>query len=546
MEKENGRKHKGTFAGRLLSVAREYVFPDPRRLTMVLGGLAGAAALAFFAVDFFLLKKSLSASGPVSSYHAKFEKDCQACHEPFGAVTNAKCSVCHEKTGDALGVYTFAAHQIYRSGEASRLKTPTEKEQSETACVLCHQEHRGRAALITNVADTRCVTCHLYGSFNAGHPQFDFAAEKMPDDSTLQFTHAKHVQEVMKREKLVDVERACLYCHNPRPDGRHFEAIAFATHCQACHLTGNVETPALKIKNPLDFATPGVETLERLRQRGGLAAARLRFVSPADFTIKPGERLVKSPVHHEDAWILENLRRLRQTLAGENDFDDLMKAAGKIQSQTPAASTVETYQAALNLLEDYAQALRSRPEREVQLELVRIDSLLKATRNALRRQPAVSWAMNFVPPPAQTNRTLAPAQIEEINALAENLTKPCRQCHLVENAAILRVQKDQRILARAEFNHRAHILQRRCLECHTGIPILPPGKAAPAESAGANGGAEPAAMAAARDRAAIQNVPAIENCRQCHNTSETSNRCVTCHYFHPNKTQRSSMLLYLD
>ncbi len=539
MEKENGKKPKGTFGGRLLSVAKEYVFPDARRAAIVLGSLAGLASLAFFAADFFMLKKSLTASGPVSSYHAKFEKDCNSCHEPFGAVTNAKCSVCHEKTGDELGVYTFVAHQIYRSGEASRIKAATEEETSETACVLCHQEHQGRNAFITSVPDTRCINCHVYGSFNVNHPQFDFVAEKIPDDSTLKFTHIKHVKDVMKREKLVDVERACLYCHNPQPDGRHFEPIAFETHCQACHLTGNVATPAMKIKNPLDFMTPGVETLETLRARGGLTAARLRFVSASDFTTKPGDRMVKSPVRHEDAWIMENLQRVRQTLLGENDFDDLVKASGKLRAQNSAGFSKATYQEALDLLEKYAEALRSRPEREVQLELVKIDSLVKATRNKLRQQPVVLKEMALVPPPRQMNAALLPAQIEDLNALADNLTKPCQECHTVANASIQRVQKEQQILARAEFNHRAHILQRRCLECHTGIPILPPGNTSPP-----SGETKPAP--AWQDRAAIQNIPGRENCQHCHNPAETSNRCVTCHYFHPNKTQRASMLLYLD
>jgi len=532
VEQEKGKKHKGTFGGRLLSVAKEYIFPDARRAVMVWGGLAGMASLTFFALDFFVLKKSFTASGPVSSYHAKFEKDCNSCHEPFGAVTNAKCSVCHEKTGDNLGVYTFAAHQVYRSADAGRLKPATAQEQRDTACVLCHQEHQGREALITHVPDTRCINCHAYGSFNEQHPEFDFVTAHVPDDSTLKFTHVKHVQEVLKREKLVDIERACLYCHNPQPDGKHFEPIAFTTHCQACHLNGNIETPALKIKNPLDFMTPGVETLESLRLGGGLTAARLRFVSASDFIMKPGGRLVKSPVHHEDAWILENLQQLHHMLTVPDDLEDLLKVSGRTQAQNPTAASAAAYREALDMLEDYAEALRQRPEREVQMELMKIDSLLQATRNKLRRQPVLARELAVVPPPAPLNATLPPAQREEINALADNLTKPCQECHMVAQASILRVQKDQQILSRAEFNHRAHILQRRCLECHTEIKFSAVGESKPA--------------GAWQDRAAIQNIPALENCQQCHNRVETSNRCVTCHNFHPNKTQRASMLLYLD
>jgi hypothetical protein len=58
--------------------------------------------------------------------------------------------------------------------------------------------------------------------------------------------------------------------------------------------------------------------------------------------------------------------------------------------------------------------------------------------------------------------------------------------------------------------------------------------------------ADSLAMAKVIDRSSIQNVPKIESCTECHNSSESSNRCVTCHYFHPNKTNRSSLLLYID
>jgi len=215
-----------------------------------------------------------------------------------------------------------------------------------------------------------------------------------------------------------------------------------------------------------------------------------------------------------------------------DDLEDLLKVSGRTQAQNPTAASAAAYREALDMLEDYAEALRQRPEREVQMELMKIDSLLQATRNKLRRQPVLARELAAVPPPAPLNATLPPAQREEINALADNLTKPCQECHMVAQASILRVQKDQQILSRAEFNHRAHILQRRCLECHTEIKFSAVGESKPA--------------GAWQDRAAIQNIPALENCQQCHNRVETSNRCVTCHNFHPNKTQRASMLLYLD
>jgi hypothetical protein len=527
------RRKKGTFGSTKLSISRTYVFPDKRAAMIVIGSLAGLGVLTYFVIDLIFLKSSLTASGPLSSFHAMFEKDCVACHEQFVAVSNEKCSICHEKTGDELGVYTFAAHYMYRSGDRQRIQSSASAK--EHPCYLCHQEHLGREAFITNVPDSRCTSCHVYGSFNKNHPQFEFVAKQIPDDSTMRFTHLRHVKEVIKREKLTDIERACLYCHNPEPDGKHFASIDFDRHCTACHLTAKMETPALRVKSFDDVTKPGVETLEMIRQRGGPGTQWAAFMNPNEFTLKSGNRLIKSPIYHEDAWVMENLRVLRRALhpAAQNtnaEFLELLKTSGPVDSLQAATLSVDIYQEAIQKLQENTKALRGRPEREVQQDLAKIDSLLKATQKRLRRQSNPGMNAKFLLP-AKASADVMPA--EELNFLVDDLTKACRMCHVISNAAILRVRNEQQVLRRAEFDHRAHILQRRCLECHTAIPIL----AQIADSTAAPKFA---------DQSAIQNIPGIENCRQCHNAAETSNRCVTCHYFHPNKTNRSSMLLYLD
>lgn len=527
-ERENGKKNKGAFGKFALAVTKKYIYPASRKRMILFGAIAGLALFVFYLADSVFLQSSLTTSGPLSSYHATFEKDCGACHEKFQSVTNANCSVCHEKAGDKLGIYTFAAHQVYRSGDLKRVKSPHE----EQACVLCHQEHMGREAHITNVADAQCLACHEFGSFNKQHPQFEFAAKHMADDSTLKFTHIRHVQEVVKREKLVDVERACLYCHNPQPEGKRFAPIAFETHCQTCHLTQNVETPALRMFNAEEPNVPGVITLEAMKNDGSPRAHAANFISPNEFQSKPGNRLVKTRVYHEDPWIMENLRRLRERYYPASEFEELLKTTGTLASSNQTLLTKQVYEEAVQTLENYAAGLRSRPEPEVQLELVRVDSLLKTTRNKLQR---AGLDAHFMMPSMKKSN----ARNAEADDFVNNLTKPCQECHTVSEASLRRVQKDQAIFVRAEFNHRAHILQSRCLDCHTDIPIL----AAKSDSA-TNGGAM--VLAKSKDRSAIQNLPRIENCQTCHNADETSNRCVTCHVFHPNKTQRTSMLLYLE
>ena len=113
-------------------------------------------------------------------------------------------------------------------------------------------------------------------------------------------------------------------------------------------------------------------------------------------------------------------------------------------------------------------------------------------------------------------------QIAEIEAFAERVAQPCRKCHTVSQATIRRVQTDQSILRRARFNHRPHVIQRGCLDCHERIPF-----------ADLVGSRRP--VGAEIDAATIQNIPAIATCRQCHTADLVSDRCVTCHEFHPSE-----------
>jgi hypothetical protein len=133
----------------------------------------------------------------------------------------------------------------------------------------------------------------------------------------------------------------------------------------------------------------------------------------------------------------------------------------------------------------------------------------------------------------QVNPALSKEELNALKTFSLDLTEACRKCHVVSNASILRVQKDQRVLRRSEFNHRAHILQRRCLDCHNKIPIADLMKTT-------------AAIDPEKDRSAIQNLPLIQDCKSCHAPDLVSQRCVTCHEFHPDKSRTSRMLLYLD
>ena len=519
---EKKKKKKGTFTNLRLDVTKKYVFPASRAKMVIVGLAAVGLILAYTGFDSLFHHNGFISQGPISSKHSAFESNCANCHlqtgslVPLGTVTNDKCSVCHEKFGDKLGVYSYGSHFVFRSGDLTRNRS----RDHEDACFSCHVEHKGRNANIALVSDARCIVCHQYGSFTDTHPQFEFLRSQVPDPAHLKFPHVKHVIEVKKHEALEDNERACLYCHNALPDGKGFQPISFDKHCSGCHLKGEDETPPLRVKSSANV--PGVEMLNMIRKRKGPTSQGMASLSENEFR-EAGGQVIKHPVRHEDPWIMENLRLLREEIFPESGLAGLLNASADV----PNKDVRVLYQEALNTLKEYAGGLRSRPESQVQNELSRIDVELKEIERALNDPYTPFDRSKFLPVEANPR-----ININEFQAVVDGLTSTCRRCHLVENATIVRVQKDQRVLRRAEFNHRAHILQRGCLDCHYRIPI---------REALDN----PSAIDASKDVASVQDIPGIETCQQCHRAEGASNRCITCHYFHPNKTQRSNLLVYV-
>lgn len=538
-DQEKEQRKKGTFGDSRLEVTRKYVFPLSRKRMVQLGGIGCIVLLVYFFVDSLLLSNGFVARGPVSSNHANFESDCAKCHESFRSVSDRKCQSCHEKTGDNLGVYTFAAHYVYRSGQrAARLASAKKQhEENEQPCATCHPDHLGRSAMITNVSDGRCIVCHRIDSFNTNHPQFEFARKQQPDASTLIFTHIHHTKLVLEQKlnKSVDIVKACLYCHNPEADGKHFKPIDFDMHCAgSCHNPVAPETPALTIVDGSD--RPGVETLDMIRRRRGLGTRWAFYSNPNEFR-NEGARVVKSPVYHKDPWILENLASIRRMLYPNLGLTDLLNATGEPGTDDRA----DLYMEAVGTLKNYRTELAGRPEPEVQAELGRIDSLLKIAQQRLMDPDMNATNSGFLTSAWNENPALTSDQRGEFARFANRLTKDCQKCHRVEQASILRVRSDQRVLKRAEFDHRAHVIERPyCLDCHNEIPVE---QVLLGDSA-AVASLKPATDAL--DSAKTQNIPRIENCFQCHTPGAASNMCVTCHYMHPNKTNRVNFRLFVD
>ena len=513
---------KGSFGDAGLPFSAGYVRPRDRNRLVWIGAALAVLAAGLLAADLGLGAGDLVSNGPLSSAHAALDGRCAQCHAPFGGVLSSACSSCHEGFGDAVGAYSFNAHYVY----ASRDRTRAFGREGEVGCAACHREHGGRAAdLRAAVSDDQCASCHGVGGFHDGHPEFEFAAGGVPDDAGLAFTHIPHVDRVLDDRGGGNVEAACLACHAPAADARGFEPIRFEAACADCHLGSHDESAELPVqprRAPLVRAagggvelTLGVETLGTVRARSGPGEGWAARMSAAGFDEDDGF-VVKTGVEHADPWVLHNLRRLRRAIYPSRGLSDLLVTSADVsRADGPAL-----YAEALGALREYADGLRGRDEDWVQAALLDFDRSMGALERRLSDPDTTlddtRFRLNVRDP------RLTDAQLADIEAFAAEVAAPCTTCHTLERATIRRARGDQRVLRRANFDHGAHAIQRGCLDCHTRIPF--------GEYLGADGPVDPAL-----DNAAIQNLPAVAVCQQCHRPDAVSDGCVTCHDFHPDR-----------
>jgi hypothetical protein len=252
------------------------------------------------------------APGPVAAAHARWERDCQACHIPFAPIKDdtlfttastrtagdAKCEACHKPA---------AHHPLQLAAEVG-------------SCGSCHVDHRGRAADISRVADRTCTACHadiashrrqpppggpettlpadaasITRFDDEHHPAFASLAK---DPGQLKFSHGRHMTaglvfggpskaapltyamlDADERARLMPrdagaadlVQLSCNSCHEfasasaadetrltttalaAAPAGAYPLPVSFERHCVACHpLPYDPADPAKRLPHGLE------------------------------------------------------------------------------------------------------------------------------------------------------------------------------------------------------------------------------------------------------------------------------------------------------
>jgi hypothetical protein len=207
--------------------------------------------------------------GPISSVHsgARFRD----LHQAGGAGSNS-CAACHKNatlssagwvgsifsSGNGLiqpisdGVpgitmldkSCLGCHIQHNFHRANVLKSHS--------CSVCHQEHKGDAAL-NAVPDTRCADCHndgesmraafdkaelgptlVFAVFANGHPDFRVHTSMLKETNTLKFNHQRHFSDDIP---LVNGKKLdCVFCHRPASVGGNHQAPQYELSCKPCHL----------------------------------------------------------------------------------------------------------------------------------------------------------------------------------------------------------------------------------------------------------------------------------------------------------------------
>lgn len=258
---------------------------------LTLAGLLGAVGWCVWGL---LDQPRHHSPGPVAAAHARWERDCQACHVPFASIkdntllttasaraaVDAKCEACHRAAGH---------HPLQLVAEVG-------------SCGSCHVDHRGRDADISRVADRTCTACHADIASHRRQPPDGAPATTLPADAAsitrfddehhpafaslaqdpgrLKFSHGRHMtaglvfggpskaapltyaalgaddrSRLMPRDAAAAdlVQLSCNSCHEfapsasgdqtrhtttllaSAPPGAYPLPVSFERHCVACH-----------------------------------------------------------------------------------------------------------------------------------------------------------------------------------------------------------------------------------------------------------------------------------------------------------------------
>jgi hypothetical protein len=235
------------------------------RLSIILVGIAIALIAVFSQLktggDIFDGSARLAAldAGDLTGSHSGFTgaKGCKTCHEAHDAKPSGwlaavfskndlsgRCLDCHKFGGPAdrphNAVFTAAA-----AGSSMGKKTE---------CTMCHTEHKGIGADISELNNEQCAGCHkkAFSTFDRGHPKFSAQFPHFRRTS-IRFNHVSHLNKNFLKPEVKDkVPASCTTCHQASSAQRSVEPLGFEEACAGCH-ADQISTRNLVVLNLPEF-----------------------------------------------------------------------------------------------------------------------------------------------------------------------------------------------------------------------------------------------------------------------------------------------------
>lgn len=477
--------------------AKAHPWRTRMRVLSFLLPLAGGAAL--LGMNFAKSGVQAYLPGPVSAKHASFADRCDACHETeggkFGAVTDAKCSACHdgpvhsprqEHAGTPLGPMEPMAH-----GHG-------------ISCASCHTEHMGHQRL-AEISDRHCTQCHADLKVNDGkpltvhgkiagfakdqHPDWKILRDKTPDPtpdpSKIRLNHKLHMTGEAGRPKKftsgpkIGMEVGCTDCHQTDKERAYMVPISFDAHCVACH-EGDVKSP-----KPELLAESKIKKLEDLDPA---VRAMVFFDRDEKGIPKPndkGEFVITSLKLHGDPHAISGK-------VGRVLWDHYERNEGKVLA-----------------FKEVVKKVRKGPK------------VVEETVNELApyEGPKEAWV-------ADRTRELTKGVVESATS--------CKKCHeskpedkiqfkiAVSDKGLLPVVQRPEIpiawLTKSKFNHGVHRVVT-CVSCHLKMDSV---------------------------QTTDVLLPDVKNCQECHKQGGARAGCMECHVYHDKKNPKMEGTLSIE
>ena len=424
-----------------------------RALKKRIGWICVIATLAIALLAFFIERANLPGKqlvedfynpGPISDHHAYFEKDCDKCHKDSSVVQLTVAST----PMDAGCVECHTSHTFHQ---------PTDLR--DHSCAACHHEHMGKGTM-QPVADANCASCHnssavMQAAAEEGKtiPEHDFPAPKQ-DGAT--YFYPKRPEEGYTTT-FASFEKG-------HPNFQlHREKLSDPTPLKfnhKVHLTGDI--PQIEGKKlDCDYChqpDPTGAYMQPINYERNCQACHSLQLDPKNPDLR---------IPHGNLVAVRNFIR-----AIPEQYNDFGKAKGLKGPQLEA------------FVQEQMQGLR------------------RFVRQGVNLESHVFFNTGEVGPVRTI--TSAPRPTSRVRYAG------CNYCHDVTTnnigPNIIPPNIPDRWLSRSKFDHRQHILQLNCRECHD---------------------------VEKSEKTSDILIPAISNCLDCHNTEhKVTSSCQACHDYH--------------